>query len=607
MANYSDIRGYRVKYLSSDPTLNTSTEGQVWYNSTSGTLKSLVQIKAWSSGGNMGTARRGGAGGGTVTAGLAFGGASYTVPTTFNNTEEYSGYIWTAGGNMNTARGFLGGSGTQTAGLAFGGTPGSPNQAQVTTATEEYNGSTWASNPTGLNTTRRLLAGFGTQTATIAFGGDDASPGFLTNTESYDGSTWTSSPGSLASGIETGSNAGAGIQTAGITAGTNITYLLTQTWNGSAWASGPNLNNNQGGNNNLVGTQTSSLVFGGSSSLPSEQWDGSTWTSTPALGTQRRNTLGFGIATLGLAGGGLNPSNTMVTTTEEYNSNINAITKAAWSSGGNTNTSRYELGGTGILTAGLIAGGYLGPPGNTGAVEEYNGTSWSNQTSLNTSRRNLKGFGIQTAGTMAGGYTTGTSAVTENYNGTAWTNTGNLNTGRYGATASGTQTTGLIFGGSGGPTASEEFNGSTWTTGNSTNTGDRRGAAGGSQTATIYANRETSSAASTNVENYDGTSWTTGTATNIARVYNSGTGVQDDFLTIGGSPNTSSSEIWDGTTWSQNASLATGRGAAGSGTATSSTASGFVAAGDGSPLHTNATEEYTGGTATATASTLTTS
>jgi hypothetical protein len=53
MSEYSGIRGTRVKYLSSDPTLNTSTEGQVWYNSTSGTLKSLVQIKAWSSAGSL--------------------------------------------------------------------------------------------------------------------------------------------------------------------------------------------------------------------------------------------------------------------------------------------------------------------------------------------------------------------------------------------------------------------------------------------------------------------------------------------------------------------------------------------------------------------------
>jgi hypothetical protein len=58
MSEYSGIRGTRVKYLASDPTLNTSTEGQVWYNSTSGTLKSLVQIKAWSSGGALNTAIR---------------------------------------------------------------------------------------------------------------------------------------------------------------------------------------------------------------------------------------------------------------------------------------------------------------------------------------------------------------------------------------------------------------------------------------------------------------------------------------------------------------------------------------------------------------------
>jgi hypothetical protein len=51
---------------------------------------------------------------------------------------------------------FLAGCGTQTAALGFGGEiPGSPN---ITTATEEYNGSTWTSNPTGLNTARRIFS-----------------------------------------------------------------------------------------------------------------------------------------------------------------------------------------------------------------------------------------------------------------------------------------------------------------------------------------------------------------------------------------------------------------------------------------------------------------
>lgn len=63
MSDYESIHGTRVKYLSSDPTLNSSTEGQVWYNSNSGTNKSLVQIKSTSSGGNLNTARFGGGAG----------------------------------------------------------------------------------------------------------------------------------------------------------------------------------------------------------------------------------------------------------------------------------------------------------------------------------------------------------------------------------------------------------------------------------------------------------------------------------------------------------------------------------------------------------------
>jgi hypothetical protein len=40
-----------------------------------------------------------------------------------------------------------------------------------TAATEEYNGTSWTNNPTGLNTARRNLAGAGTQTAALGFGG----------------------------------------------------------------------------------------------------------------------------------------------------------------------------------------------------------------------------------------------------------------------------------------------------------------------------------------------------------------------------------------------------------------------------------------------------
>ena len=97
MTTYNQLAGYRVNYLGSDPTLNTGNEGQVWYNSTTGTLRALVQIKAWSAGGNMSTARSGLAGAGTQTA--AFGSGGYLAPGNSNATEEYSGYTWSAGGN----------------------------------------------------------------------------------------------------------------------------------------------------------------------------------------------------------------------------------------------------------------------------------------------------------------------------------------------------------------------------------------------------------------------------------------------------------------------------------------------------------------------------
>jgi hypothetical protein len=120
MAEYKGIKGFKVQYLSADP--SDPIIGQTWYNSTSKDLK-------------------------------------YTGATAAGS--------WATGNNINTARYGFAGAGTQTLALAFGGeVPG------ATDATEEYNGSAWTNNPTGLNTARVFLAGCGTQTAALAFGGN---------------------------------------------------------------------------------------------------------------------------------------------------------------------------------------------------------------------------------------------------------------------------------------------------------------------------------------------------------------------------------------------------------------------------------------------------
>ena len=56
---------------------------------------------------------------------------------------------------------------------------------------------------------------------------------------------------------------------------------------------------------------------------------------------------------------------------------------------------------------------------------------WSSGGSLNGTHKNIGGMGIQTAALVAGGY--GRSGETEQYDGSAWTEVGDLNENRYGA------------------------------------------------------------------------------------------------------------------------------------------------------------------------------
>ena len=87
MTTYRQIHGRSIQAVTTDPTESVA-EGQVWYNTGSDTFKSVLVSQAWSSGGIVNNARRGGAASGTLTAGLAFGGR---IPpgTNVADTEEY--------------------------------------------------------------------------------------------------------------------------------------------------------------------------------------------------------------------------------------------------------------------------------------------------------------------------------------------------------------------------------------------------------------------------------------------------------------------------------------------------------------------------------------
>ena len=120
MAKYSDIKGFTVQTLDTDPIANTPPTG------------------AWASGGNMNDARPYAFGsGGVQTAAISFGGA--TSNDTAN--ENYNGTTWSENAAMNNGYGYASGTGSQTDAIAITGLTTPP--LSVKTSTEEWDGSSW--------------------------------------------------------------------------------------------------------------------------------------------------------------------------------------------------------------------------------------------------------------------------------------------------------------------------------------------------------------------------------------------------------------------------------------------------------------------------------
>jgi len=609
MATYDEIYGKRVDVLSSDPTLSSANEGQVWYNSTTGTLKTVVSFGAWSSTSPLATSRSAIAAAGIQTAGLWFGGEA---PAVSNATEEYNGSGFSAGGNLNTARYYLVGAGTQTAGLAAGGaTP------PATNATEEYNGSAWSTVPGTLPTPANQSMGGGTQTAAFYAGGSSE----ITAGYEYDGTNWTAG-GSLNSGRANGM--GAGTLAAGLVGfGYRSPFSnqnSTEEYDGTSWTTvnaGNTARRNVGG----WGLQTSAICAGGyttTSVTTTEEYDGTNWTATASLGSA--TAIGAGGAAGASIPGGLAASTTAA---EEFNKSINTITAAAWASGGNLNTARYSLGGFGTATAGVAMCGRDSPIYQ--ATEEYDGSSWTTVNNYPQTVVDLGSTGVLTAGLGLGGLdppsipsfpTTG--RVTGEYDGTNWTTGGSYTYDAWGTGCAGTQTATVASGGHNYPmppgniSSSAEYDGSSWTAGNSMSQARALFASSGSQTAAVVTGGRSSPGVedpTNKTEEYDGTNWTSGGNYLISVKENTqGGGPQTAAYMAGGSapPYTTVAGHYDGTAWATAASLPTVKGLGNAASNTADNTTGLVFGGAG-PSTTNTTFDFTAETSAVNAKTLTTS
>ena len=616
MAAYKDLIGQKIIKTTSDP--GEAKTGQMWYNSTTGTLRGLGVVEAWISAPATLNKTNNGAGAGTQTASLTFGGRNPPGPAFVATTEEYNGSGWSAGGALNTARSYSAGFGTQTAAVAAGGRIDAPGTS--TNATEEYNGSSWTT-VNNMGTGRRVGGSAGiVQTAGLAIGGGP--PGVGT-TEHYDGTNWTSGGALNTARFYL---AGFGTLTSAVAAGGNGGESAVEEYNGSSWTTATSLGTGRTQLGSSGSSETDGIVFGGEAPGPTvkadaESYNGTSWTEGPNLATARRGLSGSSghSASAALATAGYPTYNL----TEEFNKSSNTLTAAAWSSAANMPYVVQRAGASGTVDAAFVFGGHrgpsdssIGPPTDNPTTNTCLGSasiaSWTNGPALNTGRSSMGALGTQTASMCIGGDPYRNES--ETYNGSSWTEGPNLPAGRQECAACGTTSAALLAGGSIPPYTgtSFEYDGSNWTAGGTnpavmTNTG-----AVGSVTAALvaagYVGPPPSTAYSSATYHYDGSSWTSGGSLVLGTGFCRMSGVQTAAILMNGSTPSSTSNAhlttqqYDGTNWVTGATRSQDNSnRASSGTAPAAgtfSAGGYHNPSPGAGYLSEVVEEYVGETST---------
>jgi len=527
MATYKEIFGKQIKFLSSDPA--NEGEGQIWYNSTSGTFKSVLVSAAWFSQAPTATANDNGASFGSVSSMYKVGGG----PGRSTGVEEFTGSGWVSQAVVPTDMSDNAGCGTGTAGLVFGGN--NPPGNTISATTFEWDGSSWTAGG-AMPADRRQNSGAGSQTAGLSFAGGGPPPtgvGRSANTYEYNGASWTAG-GSLPTSLRNGTGTGT-VETVALMIGGSDqdappeTYLnTTYEYDGAAWASGGTLNTGRNAAG-ASGNSTAALMYGGNEpalSTATESYDGSSWTTSPATLAVATATPfypnGPGSSAVSAISGAGGQTPGRVTDTQEYSISAIVTTAATWAAGGTKGdaTTQQSAGTDGPSSAFATWGGRTVPATTTNLTEEYNGTVWSPGGNLNVSARDRCGGGTLTAAWCGGGTQPAYIDSAEEYNGASWTAV----TAIPGAA--------ILLGGTGPQTAGLG----------------------------VVGQLPPGAYPRTAIE-YNGTSWTLGPASSTARTDSSAgmVGNSSNGLIVGGeSPITANVEEWSGSAWSEEANLVTG-------------------------------------------------
>ena len=625
MATYRELVGKKIKKVTSDP--SDSINGQMWYNSTTGTIKGLALNEGWSSAPNLGTGAYLAGSFGTQTAGVKICGTKHPG-VLVSNVEHYNGTGWSEETNYPAAGQSISGAGTQTAGIAAGGSTPS-----MTTAANSYDGTSWTS-ANSLPYAANNMASCGlTQSSVIYAVGRDGSSGNSGTNKSvtFDGTNFANGPNHVTTRMFN-TVSGAGTGTAALIVGgfidpspNNMTNC--EEYDGTSWSATGSLNVATGFAS-AWGTQTNAVTQNtASDSSGSEAYNGSTWSALPPTGAPSSGGLyGITAGATGDAGwlSAINPSGTVYNGTVEFNRSLNVVTGAAWASGGTMPQGTNMAAGCGTQTAGLGFAGYSdtypGSPNDITESYEYDGSTWTAGGDVNTGRYALGGAGTQTAALAFGGVGSapvGYTGSTEEYNGSSWTVNATpyfLNQARSNMAGAGTQTAAWAAGGYADPGTNyyanaETYNGTSWTAIPALNTARQSGRGGGTTTASLVAGGEPGTGAVAVVEEYNGSSWTTVTSIPLTAKNHAASGTQTDGLIYSGTLGGSTSAVtfgYDGTNWSTRPSMASAR-RQGASFVTAPASASTMFGGSSNNTGGTATEDFTGETETANVKTFSTS
>ena len=205
--------------------------------------------------------------------------------------------------------------------------------------------------------------------------------------------------------------------------------------------------------------------------------------------------------------------------------------------------------------------------------------SWATGGNMVTGRGQMGCTGTQTAAVIAGGIPSSKNNC-ETYNGSAWTEANDLNTGvqyniLFGTQTAAINTNGVGPSGSANSDNTEVWNGTSWTTSPADlNTGREKVAAANQGTTTagcVFAGQTDTPypptlSYITKQESWNGTAWTEEADVNTGRAAGGGGGTATAAILTGGYTGSTNEdcEIWNGTAWTEVNDINTARQAMGS-------------------------------------------